>query len=155
MHLPGLALPSIDARVREVAAGRFMIQCIARRKFVALTPEEWVRQHILGYLTAYRSYPQALLAVERTFPYQGMPWRADVVAYNRKAEPVLLVECKAPNVSIIQSTFEQAGRYNLVVGARYVAVSNGIDHFCFEVDREKSTTAFLDDIPNYIELVET
>ena len=68
---------------------------------------------------------------------------------------MLLVECKAPNVSIIQSTFEQAGRYNLVVGARYVAVSNGIDHFCFEVDREKSTTAFLDDIPNYIELVET
>lgn len=152
MFLPTLTLPSIRARVRDDGAGRYSIQCMARRKFVALTPEEWVRQHMIGYLTGFRSFPLSLIAVERGFPYQGMAWRADIVVYDRQARPVLLVECKAPDVRIDQATFDQVGRYNIVVGAACAAVSNGIEHYCFRVDRHKGTTSFLDEIPDFSEL---
>ncbi len=152
MQLPTLTLPGIQPHLRDEGAGRYGIRCPVRQKFVALTPEEWVRQHVIGYLTAHRGYPQSLLAVERGFRYQEMPWRADIVAYDRQARAVLLVECKAPEVAIRQATFEQAGRYNLVVGATHVAVSNGLEHYCFRVDFENGKTEFLSDIPHFREL---
>lgn len=146
MQLPALQLPPIDAPIRH-DGGRYSIRCGVRKKFVALTPEEWVRQHVIGYLVRHRNYPPSLIAVERGFRYQNMPWRADIVAYDRRARPFLLVECKAPEVAVRQQTFEQAGRYNIVVGARNVAVSNGLEHYCFRADRDAGSIQFLPDIP--------
>ncbi|MFW5973681.1 MAG: type I restriction enzyme HsdR N-terminal domain-containing protein [Bacteroidota bacterium] len=145
---PTLALPPIDARLRTVG-DRDHILCLIRRRFVALTPEEWVRQHLLGYLTGHRAYPASLVAVEKSYPYQGMGWRADIVAYGRNGAPLVLIECKAPGVPIGQRTFDQVSRYNLVVAARVAVVSNGLEHYCFAPNRDTGAVTFLDDIPSF------
>lgn len=145
---PDLTLPGIDSVIRRTGE-RDAILCLIRKKYVALTPEEWVRQHVLHYLVRHRGYPASLIAVERGFEYQGMPWRADIVAHDRRGKPLLLVECKAPQIALRQEVFEQVSRYNLVVGARYAAVSNGLEHYCFMLDRETRAISFLADIPAF------
>lgn len=123
-----------------------------RRKYVRLTPEEWVRQHFLYYLITTLGFPKGLIAIEKTFPYEGMPWRADAVVYDRQGHPLLLIECKAPTVAITQTTFDQVARYNSVVDAPYVAVTNGLDHYCCMIDRTAQRYTFLDTFPTYASL---
>lgn len=148
MELPALTFPEIDPQIRLSDAGH-RILCGVRRKFVRLTPEEWVRQHVIAFLVVHRGYPASLLTVEQGFTYQGMPWRADVVAHDRTGRPRLLVECKAPEIRLRQEVFEQVGRYNLVVGAPLVVISNGLEHFSFRVDRESRIIEFLPDVPRF------
>lgn len=123
-----------------------------RRKYVRLTPEEWVRQHVVQYLVQDRRVPQGLVAVEVSVPYQGMARRADVIVHDRAGKALLMVECKAPEVPVAQPVFDQVARYNKVVQARYLLVTNGRVHYCAVLDRERDTYRFLDSIPTYEEL---
>lgn len=148
--LPILALPAIDATV-EYADGKTLILDSVRRKFVRLTPEEWVRQHWLHYLTAGLNYPKGLLAVEKSFRYVGAMQRADVVAHDARGAAVLALECKAPEVPITQDVWDQAARYNTVLQAKLLVVSNGTTHFVCHTDHAAQTVRFLDAIPSYAE----
>lgn len=109
--------------------GRTLVLDPVRRRWVALTPEEGVRQRLLLDLLAL-GYPTGLLAVEKGLTYAGATWRADVVAYDRAQRPALLAECKAPGVAVDQGTFDQLGRYNAVLGAPVLVVDNGAVRYC-------------------------
>lgn len=114
---------------RTLESGRTQVLDPVRRRWVALTPEEGVRQRLLADLLAL-GYPAGLLAVERGVPYGGKTWRADVVAYDRGQRPALLAECKAPGVAVTQATFDQLARYNAVLGAPVLVVDNGVVRYC-------------------------
>ena len=143
-----LNLPAYEFRVTE-RDDRRVIYDPVRQTYVRLTPEEWVRQHFVQYLIQELGVPAGLLATEAAFPYEGRSWRADVVAHDRRGDPLLLVECKAPSVSIGQDAFDQGARYNLVLGAPYLVVTNGLTHYACRVDLEAQEYAFLDDLPPY------
>lgn len=140
-----LAFPAYDLPTRE-AHGRTVVLDPVRRKWVRLTPEEWVRQHLLRYL-AELGYPPGLTAVEKGFAYLGATWRADVAVYDRTRHPLLLAECKAPGVPVGQATFDQLARYNVVVRARALLATNGLVHYCCVSGPEGYR--FLDAIPRH------
>ena len=145
---PPLNLPGFAFRTRE-ENGRQMIYDPLRQKYVRLTPEEWVRQHFAQYLIQDLGVPPGLIAVERGFTFEGMARRADIVAYGRSGTAQLMAECKAPGVAIRQAAFEQVSRYNRVVQAAYLVVTNGQEHYCWTVDAERRTYDFLDRLPPY------
>ncbi|MEM1043673.1 MAG: type I restriction enzyme HsdR N-terminal domain-containing protein [Bacteroidota bacterium] len=129
--------------------GRRVILDAVRRKYVRLTPEEWVRQHLVRLLTERLGYPAGLLAVEKQIEAAGGPRRADVVAYDRQQRPLLIAECKAPAVKLTQAVFDQVSRYNTVTLAPHLAVTNGREHYCWTVDRAAGTFHFLGTIPPF------
>lgn len=147
-NLAGLDLPTCELLIRTDDGKRSVYDPI-RRKYVRLTPEEWVRQHFLQYLIQDCGYPASLIAVEMGFRYQRMPRRADIVVHDRKGRPFLMAECKAPDVGIGQSTFDQVSRYNRVVEARFLAVTNGLVHYCWQIDRSSGAYEFLTGVPTY------
>lgn len=126
-----------------------------RDRYVRLTPEEWVRQHFVQYLIQELDVPGGLVAIEAAFQFQGQPRRADVIAHDRQGDPLLLVECKAPHVSITQDAFDQCARYNIVLQAPYLVVTNGQTHYACAIDFDEQSYAFLDDLPSYDQLLET
>lgn len=146
--LPPLNLPAYAVDVREGGAHP-EIRDPVRRKYVRLTPEEWVRQHLLRHLMDDRGYPAALLAIEKAFLYQGMTRRADIVAYDRQARALVLVECKAPDVPVTQAVFDQVAGYNRILHAPYLVVTNGLVHYVCYLDIEQRTYTFLDEIPTF------
>jgi hypothetical protein len=146
-----LNLPSYPCKIRE-HGNKTEIFDNVRRKYVALTPEEWVRQHFLHYLIQEKKVPVALIAVEKTITVNRLSRRTDIVVYDRLTKPLLLVECKAPAVAITQQVFDQVVRYNLSIHAAYIVVTNGIDHYCCKMDYSSLTYAFLKDIPGYNDL---
>ena len=139
-------LSSFDIVVRD---GREMILDTLRQKYVVLTPEEWVRQNFVRYLIEGLGFPQGRTAIETGFVFQGMQCRADVLVYDRQGKALLMGECKAPEVKLKQAVFDQIGRYNTVVEATYLVVTNGLQHYCCAIDREKNTYRFLDSVPKY------
>lgn len=142
-----LSLPAFEYKVKK-QSGMTMIFDVIRRKYVVLTPEEWVRQHVIHYLAGARHYPLALMAVEREIALYGMRRRFDVVCFDRGGNPYLLIECKAPAVPLSQRVFDQAFRYNLTLAAPYVAITNGVKHYCGKIDRIEGFV-FLDDFPEF------
>ena len=143
-----LNLPTCELVMRGEGEERVIFDPI-RRKFVRLTPEEWVRQHFLRYLIDRCRYPASLMAVEMGFQFQEMPRRADIVAHGRQGTPYLMVECKSPGVSIVQATFDQVSRYNRVIQARFLAVTNGLKHYCWRIDSGSGQYEFLKGIPPF------
>jgi hypothetical protein len=143
-----LNLPSYSFRTTEREDTAVIYDPI-RQTYVRLTPEEWVRQHFVQYLIQELDVPTGLVAVEAPFRFEGQSWRADVVVHDREAAPLLLVECKAPSVSIGQDAFDQGARYNLVLDAPFLAVTNGQTHYACRIDLEAREYAFLDDLPEY------
>jgi len=135
----------VALQVRE-RDGRREILDPVRRRWVALTPEEGVRQRLLALLLA-RGYPAGLLAVEKKVEHLGRPWRADVVAYGRDSRPLLLAECKAPGVKVNTATFDQLARYNAVLGARLLVATNGeAVHVC---EKAADGWRWLSDVPAF------
>ena len=123
-----------------------------RGKFVALTPEEWVRQHFVAFLIDHKGYPAGLMANEVALSLNGTSRRSDSVVYDHSAKPLVIIEYKAPSVRISQKTFDQIIRYNMVFQAPYLIVSNGLNHYCCHIDFENRSYKFLPDIPSYQEL---
>jgi len=118
-----------------------------RKKYVALTPEEWVRQHVVEFLIREKACPSGLLGVEVSLPYWGMRQRADIVVFNKQAKPLLIVECKAATVKLTNKTFEQIARYTIGQDIDYLIVTNGLKHYCLQ--KQNGKYEFLDEIPNY------
>lgn len=118
-----------------------------RKKYVVLTPEEWVRQHFVHYLIDEKKYPESLVGVEITLIYNTLKKRADIIVYNTSGIVEIIVECKSPDIKISQDTFDQAARYNLKFRSNYLVVTNGLQHYCCAMDYEKNTYQFIENIP--------
>lgn len=144
-----LNLPRFQFKVKETEKGR-EIWDEFRKKYVVLTPEEWVRQHFLKFMNEYLKYPKSLLKTEFEIKYNRLKKRPDIVAYSNDGSPIMVVECKAPGVTVTNDTFQQAAIYNQTLKARYLVVTNGMNHFCCEQDKETGTVSFLEKIPVYI-----
>ena len=120
-----------------------------RKKYVALTPEEYVRQQMILYLTSEKGYPAGLLKVETVLILNGMTKRTDIMVYSRNSKPVMIVECKAESVQLTQAVFDQLACYNLRFKVPYLIATNGIQHYCCMLNSEQSTYAFIREIPYY------
>ena len=120
-----------------------------RRRYIALTPEEWVRQHFVHYLTEHKGYPAALMANEVSLSIGNKKLRADSVLYDRQLRPRMIVEYKAPSVAITQKVFDQIAAYNILLHVDYLVVSNGLRHYCCQMDYNNRSYKFLEEIPNY------
>ena len=143
-----LTLPPYQIRVKETH-GRKQIFDILRRKYVALTPEEWVRQHFIHYLVEHKNYPSSLLANEVPLQIGEKRMRADSVLYDNQLHPRIIIEYKAPNITLTQKVFDQITVYNLLLHVDYLIVSNGMATYICKMDYEKQTYKFLETIPNY------
>ena len=132
--------------------GRVVVFDVLRRKHVALTPEEWVRQHFIHYLITKKGYPAALMGNEVPITLNGMSRRCDSVLYDTSLRPRIIMEYKAPDVPLTQKVFDQISRYNIVMHVDYLIISNGLTHYCCRMDYENNTYQFLREIPKYKDL---
>jgi predicted type IV restriction endonuclease len=149
LRMEALNFPLYHFKIKQ-EGGREQIFDALRRKFLVLTPEEWVRQHVIRYLIEEKGYPPLLIAIEKSITINGLKRRCDIICYNSKKEVLLVVECKAPEVKITQETFDQVVKYHLSIGARCIVVTNGKKHYvCLASDLSYS---FLSLIPNFTEL---
>ncbi len=146
-----LNLPPYEKKITKKDDKPFILDVI-RRQYVALTPEEWVRQNFVHFLIEYKGYPQSLMANEVQLKLNGMSRRCDTVVYDRTLRPRVIVEYKAPSVSITQKVFEQICRYNMVLQVDYLIVSNGLAHYCCRIDYSTRSYTFLQEIPEYKDL---
>mmetsp|Transcript_6001 Transcript_6001/g.13329 ORF Transcript_6001/g.13329 Transcript_6001/m.13329 type:complete len:151 (-) Transcript_6001:1685-2137(-) len=141
-----LNLPPFAYKVQYFKTG-YKIFDVIRKKYVQLTAEEWVRQHFLHYLITFLGYPCTLMKLEQTVPHRHFRHRPDVVIYNRKIKPLMLVECKAPYIPISKEVWGQLVRYNVHFSAQLLAITNGIEHRCWQLDYEKGHHTQLPRIP--------
>jgi len=125
---------------------------IIRKKFVTLTPEEWVRQHVIHYLVNEKKVPVSLFSIEKNLKVNRLTRRTDVLIY-KDIKPMLLVECKAPEIKITQSVFDQAARYNLTLDVKYFVLTNGMQTICCTMNHEMQKYEFLKDIPEFAEMI--
>lgn len=147
-----LNLPDFQLKVR-VVGGQQQIFDEIRKKYVALIPEEWVRQNFIHYLINLRKYPKGLIAVEHPLSINGVSHRADIVVFSSNGVPLVVIECKATDVAIDQNVVQQASRYNILLKAPYLMLTNGLVHFCVRIDFEKGSSLALDSIPFYNDLI--
>ncbi|MDX9847083.1 MAG: type I restriction enzyme HsdR N-terminal domain-containing protein [Tenuifilaceae bacterium] len=147
MQLP-INLPQYPIKTRQ-ADGQLQVFDSLRKRYVALTPEEWVRQHFINYLTEYKGYPAGLISVELPVTINSMQQRADIVVFNRSGLPLMVVECKSPSVKITNETYAQAARYNLSLQAPLLVVTNGLNHFCSQIDLANRSFNSIQEIPEY------
>lgn len=120
-----------------------------RKKFIILTPEEWVRQHVIQFLLVEKKYPLSLINVEKVLKVNGLRKRYDVVVFNTDGSIFILIECKAPEIKISQSTFDQIARYNMTMKAQFLMLTNGLNHYFCKMDFENEKYLFLTDLPLY------
>ena len=147
-----LNLPEYKFRTRDNAQGKQEIFDEVRKCFVALTPEEWVRQNLIQFLSSQRGFPLSLMAIEKGIVINGKEYRADIVLYNDGGKPIMIVECKAPEVKLTQEVFQQAARYNLHYKVSHLMISNGLQHYCALIDFKQNATQILSNVPYFKEL---
>ena len=147
-----LNLPHANTKI-VVRNEKQMVFDFLRKRFVALTPEEWVRQQFTHFLVEHKGYPAMFIGNEITLSVGRLSRRCDSVVFNKSAEPVMIIEYKAPTVKITQKVFEQICSYNIALHAPYLTVSNGLQSYCCRIDKEANTYEFLKDIPAYGELL--
>ncbi|MBW2937685.1 type I restriction enzyme HsdR N-terminal domain-containing protein [Aureisphaera sp. CAU 1614] len=141
-----LNFPEYSFRFKNSENKRLIFDPI-RKKFMMLTPEEWVRQHTLRFLMQEKGYSASLINVEKQLNLNGTKKRYDIVVFNPNGSIFLIVECKAPTIEINQETFDQIARYNLVTQAEYLMVTNGLDHFYCQMDYNNERYVFLKELP--------
>lgn len=143
-----LNLPPYPFKIKQVNGTDFIFDEI-RKKFLVLTPEEWVRQHIVQFIVTEKGYPKSLIKLEGGLRLNSLQKRTDLVAFNSSGKKILLIECKAPGVKIDQKVFDQIARYNIVHRIPLLAVSNGLNHYYCEIDFENKKYSFLESLPFY------
>lgn len=143
-----LNLPEYTFKIKKEETKSLIFDSI-RKKFVVLTPEEWVRQNFIEYLKKEKNYPHPLMAVEKQIKINQLQRRFDLLVYSRNGQPYLIAEFKAPNIKITQETFDQVVRYNMALRVEKVVVSNGMQHFACEIDYIKNAYTFLKEIPEF------
>jgi hypothetical protein len=147
-QLPKLNLPSYHFNIKENKIFDKM-----RKKWVVLTPEEWVRQNFITYLAEEKKYPKSLIKVEKSIIAFNKVKRCDSVVYSGEIEPLLILECKSPDIKINEKTFKQIAVYNSSIKAPYLIVTNGMDHYCIKFNFDDNSYNFLNSIPHFKELV--
>ena len=154
MKFPKLCFPEYDFKIQSADSAEQSLKIfdIIRKKYVTLTPEEWVRQHLLHFMVKERKFPQTLLSVEKKVLVNRLFRRTDVVVYSSELKPILIAECKAPSVVLTQMTFDQTARYNMTLGVFYFIITNGLEAVCCTIDHEKQSYNFLKEIPFYHEI---
>ncbi len=145
-----LNLPQYDIKVKQENGKHYIFDAI-RKKYLVLTPEEWVRQNFIQFLIQERSFPAGLIEIEKGLKLNELQKRVDAVIY-KDSVPTVLVECKAPNVTITQEVFEQIGRYNSHFKLPYLLVTNGLEHYCAKINFEENSFEFLKEVPSFNEL---
>lgn len=143
-----LNFPSYSFRFKN-SENKVSIFDSIRKKFIILTPEEWVRQHVVQYLLEEKKFPKSLINVEKVLMVNGLRKRYDVVVYNSDGSIFILIECKAPEVKITQATFDQIARYNMTMEAEFLMLTNGLNHYFCLMDFENEKYTFLENLPNY------
>lgn len=143
-----LNLPSAELTTKK-ENGKVWIFDGIRKKYIQLTPEEWVRQHFIHYLIDVHHYPKALFRVEGSLQYNRLQKRSDILVCDRQGKPWMLIECKSPSVKLTQKAFNQVAVYNLTVGAAYLSVTNGLVHYCWQAAKTQDDTVFLNEFPPF------
>lgn len=146
-----LNLPSFDAKLKGSREHPLIFDML-RRKYVPLTPEEWVRQNFIHYLTEHLGYPAARLANEVPLQIGQKKMRADSILYDEKLHPQMIIEYKAPTIALSQKIFTQICAYNLLLQVDYLIISNGLENYCCKIDYKEKKYVFLENIPFYNEL---
>ena len=146
-----LNLPPYPFKITDTN-GQLTLFDVIRKRDIIITPEEWVRQHFVQYLINQKKYPKALIKLEGGHKLHGMAKRTDIVVYNPAGEKILLVECKAPSVTIDQKTFDQVARYNMVHKVKLLAVTNGLQHYYCIINFEERDYKFVEEMPSYTTL---
>lgn len=149
-----LNLPEYPLKIKKNGT-RLVVFDRLRKRYVSLTPEEWVRQHFVEYLIEVKQFPAALMANEVSLTQNGIKRRCDTLVADREGVPLVIVEYKAPDIEITQQVFDQIVRYNMVLRARFLIVSNGMTHYCCQIDYERDTYNFLSEIPEYAVLLQS
>lgn len=142
-----LNLPQFEVKIKK--EDKVYIWDQIRRKYVALTPEEWVRQHFVNYLISEKGYPSSLIANEIQINLNNQRRRCDTVIYDRELSPLVIVEYKAPDIKITQNVFDQIARYNIVLKVKYLIISNGLEHYCCLIDYDNMKFEYLTEIPHH------
>ena len=148
-----LNLPKYNMRISRDRNNNIKIFDSIRKKFVSLTPEEYVRQHFTNWLINYLHYPMGLIANEVKISLNSTIKRCDTIVYSNTGDPMIIIEYKAPHISINQNVFDQIVRYNMVLKTKYLVVSNGMQHYCCIIDYENNSYQFIPHIPTYEELI--
>ena len=146
--MQNLNFPSFDFRFKN-SENKVSIFDEIRKKFIILTPEEWVRQHTVQFLLHEKKYPKSYLNVEKVIKLNEITKRYDIVVFRPDGSLFLLIECKAPEVKITQDTFDQIARYNMKLKARYLMVTNGLNHYFCQMDFDKEQYIFLEELPDF------
>jgi type I site-specific restriction endonuclease len=147
-----LNFPAYSFRIEKNADGKEFIFDRFRNKNIPLTPEEWVRQHLIRYLAEEKNFPVSLISIEAGMKVNRMARRYDALVYNREGKPLMLIECKAPTVAIGQETFDQVNAYNRTTKVPYLLLSNGLKHYCCVLDEVEVKYIFMPQIPDYNKL---
>lgn len=148
-----LNLPSFEFKY-GTRNGKITIWDTTRKKYLILTPEEWVRQHFVEYLIQVKQFPRTLFKIEAGLRVLKTFKRTDIVCYSNLGNPVLMVECKAPQIKITQQTFDQIARYNIPLKVPYLVVTNGLQHYCCQIDFANESYSFLREVPTYTEITD-
>jgi hypothetical protein len=143
-----LNLPDFDYNLKK-AEGKVWIFDVIRKKFIVLTPEEWVRQHFVNYLITDLKYPRALIKVEGGLKFNQLSKRSDIVVFDREGHPWMVIECKSPTVALSQESLLQASVYNSSLRAKYITITNGLAHHCASIDWGLGKTLVLDALPDF------
>jgi type I site-specific restriction endonuclease len=143
-----LNLPEFDYKLKK-AEDKIWIFDGIRKKYIVLTPEEWVRQHFIHYLIHQKNYPKSLIKIEGGLTYNQLQKRTDIVVFNRQGNPWMIVECKSPAIALSPATLTQASTYNASLKAGFITVTNGMVHYCAHIDWTERATTLLEDIPLY------
>jgi hypothetical protein len=147
-----LNLPPFEARIRSGTGSKEEIYDPLRKRYVALTPEEWVRQHLIRLFLDRLAYPESLIAVEAPLRYNRLKKRSDLVVYRKDGNPGLIAECKAPHIALTRGVLEQAAMYNMPLQVRFLVLTNGIQHHILCINREEEKFEFREQFPQYDEL---
>ena len=143
-----LNLPEYNFRIKK-QNNKLVIFDSQRKRYISLTPEEWVRQNFIRFLIESKGYPAAYLAIEKQLIINGMKKRCDAILYNEYALPIVIIELKAPNIPISQATFDQVAVYNAKLKVDFFMISNGLEHYCCKVNTENARYDYLPEIPSY------
>jgi hypothetical protein len=146
--MQALNLPQYPIKLKEERGTKYIFDPI-RKKYLVLQPEEWVRQNFIQFLIQEKGFPASLIAIEKGLKLNELQKRADIVIYDNRGEPIVLIECKSPKVKINQEVFEQVARYNMVFKVPYLIVTNGLEHYCAKVNLNANSFEFLKELPEY------
>ena len=146
--MTNLNLPKYSFRIKNRENKLYIFDKI-RKKDIVLTDEEWVRQNFVDYLHKEKLYPLSIIALKKQCLVNETVKRTDILVFDKTGAPYIIVECKAPKVKIDQSTFDQIARYNMELKAKFLIVTNGLEHFYCQIDHEEKKYIFLKEIPNY------